>query len=83
MGFKTLAVQKRSSEVWKTLEAVKTEFGKFADQLEKVDKQLNTASKSLDELRNTRTNQINRKLRNVASLDEGESKQVLDLGLGE
>ena len=47
MGFRTLAVQKRSSEVWKILEAVKTEFNKFSDQLDKVDRQLNTASNLL------------------------------------
>ena len=50
MGFRTLAVQKQSSEVWKILEAVKTEFNKFSDQLDKVDRQLNTASKSLNDL---------------------------------
>lgn len=77
MGFRTLAVQKRSSEVWKILEAVKAEFGKYSDQLEKVDKQLVTASKSLGELRNTRTNVLSRKLNDVATIDVGEEPEIL------
>ena len=79
MGFRTLAVQRRSSEVWKILEAVKTEFDKFSDQLEKVDKQLNTASKSLDELRHTRTNVMSRKLKDVGTIEAIEAKKILEL----
>jgi DNA recombination protein RmuC len=79
MGFRTLAVQKRSSEVWNVLGAVKNEFGKFSEQLSKVQKQLNTASGSLETLRSTRTNQIERRLRNVETLDPIESKEVLEL----
>ena len=79
MGFRTLAVQKRSSEVWKVLGAVKTEFAKFSDQLNKVQKQLNTASGSLETLRSTRTNQIERKLRNVETLDAHDAEDVLEL----
>ena len=79
MGFRTLAVQKRSSEVWKVLGAVKSEFTKFSEQLGKVQKQLNTASGSLETLRNTRTNQIERKLRTVETMDALESKEVLEL----
>lgn len=79
MGFRTLAVQKRSSEVWKILEAVKTEFSKFSDQLDKVDKQLNTASKSLNDLRLTRTNVINRKLKDVATIDTSEAAELLEI----
>lgn len=79
MGFRTLAVQKRSSEVWKILEAVKTEFGKFSAQLDKVDKQLTTASKSLDELRITRANVMSRKLKDVATLDTQEVDEILEL----
>ena len=79
MGFRTLAVQRRSSEVWKILEAVKTEFDKFSDQLEKVDKQLNTASKSLDELRHTRTNVMSRKLKDVGTIEAVEAKKILEL----
>ena len=69
MGFRTLVVQKRSSEVWKVLAEVKTEFGKFSEQLEKVHKQLNTASSSLETLRNTRSNVMERKLRQVESME--------------
>jgi DNA recombination protein RmuC len=79
MGFRTLAVQKRSSEVWSVLGAVKAEFGKFSEQLSKVQKQLNTASGSLETLRSTRTNQIERRLRNVETLDPTESREVLEL----
>ena len=79
MGFRTLAVTKRSSEVWKILEAVKTEFGKFSDQLDKVDKQLTTAKKSLEDLRSTRTNVMQRRLKDVGTLDAKESGSLLDL----
>ena len=77
MGFRTLAVTKRSSEVWKILEEVKSEFGKFSTHLEKVDSNLAKAKKSLEELRNTRTNVMQRKLRDVATLDAGSSDPVL------
>ncbi len=79
MGFRTLAVQKRSSEVWSVLGAVKTEFSKFSDQLTRVQKQLHTASGSLETLRSTRTNQIERKLRTVETLDGIESREILEL----
>ena len=79
MGFRTLAVTKQSSEVWKILEAVKTEFGKLTDQLEKVDKQLSTAKKSLEDLRSTRTNVMQRRLKDVGTLDAGESQTLLDM----
>jgi len=83
MGFRTLAVTKRSSEVWKILEAVKTEFGKFSDQLEKVDKQLTTAKKSLEDLRSTRTNVMQRRLQDVSTLDAGESASLLQISGGD
>ena len=83
MGFRTLAVQERSSEVWKILEAVKTEFEKFGVQLEKVDKQLHTASKSLNELRVTRTKAMSRKMQDVATLDAVESERILEISEGE
>ena len=79
MGFRTLAVTKRSSEVWKILEAVKTEFGKFSSKLELVDKQLSTAKRSLEDLRNTRTNVMASKLRKVGTLEREESDQLLEL----
>ena len=72
MGFKTLAIQKRSSEVWDTLAHVKNEFGKFEDVLTKAQNKLNQANRDLEELVGTRTKQINRRLRNVATLPEGE-----------
>ncbi len=79
MGFRTLAVTKRSSEVWKILEAVKTEFGKFTDQLGKVDDRLGKAKDELEKLRNTRTNVMERKLRDVAMIDADESSRILSL----
>jgi DNA recombination protein RmuC len=69
MGFRTLAVQKRSSEVWKVLEEVKTEFGKFSTTLEKAHKQIHTAAGTLDTLANTRARAMQRKLKNVESLE--------------
>ena len=82
MGFRTLAVQRRSSEVWKILEAVKTEFDKFQVQLEKVDKQLSSASRSLQDLRSTRTSVMTRKLREVSLLDPVEARALLELPEG-
>ena len=79
MGFRTLAVTKRSSEVWKILEAVKTEFGRFTEQLDKVDDRLGKAKNELEKLRSTRTNVMERKLREVGTLDVGESERVLEI----
>jgi DNA recombination protein RmuC len=79
MGFRTLAVQRRSSEVWKVLGAVKAEFETFSDHLKKVRKQLDTATGTLDKLQTTRTNQIERKLRTVETLDSPETKEILEL----
>lgn len=69
MGFKTLAVQKRSSEVWDILTAVKAEFGTFSTTFEQVQKQLNTASGTLEKLRTTRSNVLERKLKTIESVD--------------
>ena len=69
MGFKTLAIQKRSSEVWTVLEGVKQEFTKFGDALEKTQMRMRQASDELDKLVTTRTNAINRKLKNVSSFE--------------
>ena len=79
MGFRTLAVTKRSSEVWKILGAVKTEFGKFSEQLDKVDDRLGKAKNELEKLRSTRTNVMARKLREVGTLDSGDSAEILEL----
>lgn len=67
MGFRTLAIEKRSSEVWQVLSAVKVEFGKFGDVLDKVKKQIGTVSKSLDET-DVRRRAMDRKLRKVEEL---------------
>ncbi len=67
MGFKTLAIEKRSSEVWNILASVKTEFSKFGDVLESTQKRIVQAGDDLDKLVGTRTRQIMRQLRNVNS----------------
>jgi len=78
MGFRTLAIEQRSSEVWSLLGAVKSEFGKFAGILEKAEKQINTVGKSLgDASRKTRT--IERKLRGVESLSSDASQAMLGM----
>ncbi|HAF27938.1 MAG TPA: DNA recombination protein RmuC [Bacteroidales bacterium] len=79
MGFRTLAVQKRSSEVWDILKAVKFEFKEFAGVLEKAHKQINTASGTLETLRTTRTNVLERKLKDVETFTSIESKEILEL----
>ena len=82
MGFRTLAIQKRSSEVWKLLGAVKNEFGKFGDLLEGVKKKLEQASATMDEAaRKSRT--IERRLRDVQDLPAGEAPTLLSEGNGE
>lgn len=77
MGFRTLAIEKRSSEVWQLLGAVKSEFGKFALVLESADKQLNTVQNSLKQA-SVRTRQIEKKLKGVESLPGGDTQQLLD-----
>lgn len=79
MGFRTLAVQKRSSEVWKVLAEVKTEFATYSEQLSLVHKQLITASGSLEKLKDTRTKAMERKLRDVAVLEIGNDKETVGL----
>ncbi|MDD4915674.1 MAG: DNA recombination protein RmuC [Methylococcales bacterium] len=69
MGFRTLAVQKRSSEVWKVLAEVKTEFIKYSEQLATVHKHITSASTTLETLQTTRTKAMERKLRNVDGLE--------------
>jgi DNA recombination protein RmuC len=80
MGFRTLAIQERSSEVWRTLGAVKTEFGKFGTVLDGVQKKLREASDKIDQTK-TRTNVLTRKLRDVEALPNGETQQLLGLAL--
>ncbi len=79
MGFRTLAIQKRSNEVWTILGAVKTEFDKFGDVLSKAQKSLQGAERQLDLLMGTRTNAINRKLREVERLDPQQAQTLLEL----
>ncbi len=78
MGFRTLALEKRSAEVWEVLGAVKTEFGKFGDVLAKTKKKLEEASNTID-LAETRTRQMTRKLKSVEALPDDAAKQLLQL----
>ncbi|HHX14495.1 MAG TPA: DNA recombination protein RmuC [Clostridiales bacterium] len=70
MGFRTLAIEKRSSQVWNVLGAVKTEFEKFGGVLEMTQQRINQANAELDKLIGVRTRQIRNKLRDVAALPE-------------
>ena len=79
MGFRTLAIQKRTSEVWAVLGAVKTEFGKFGGLLEKVQKNLQSAGDQLEEVIGKRSRAIERKLRQVEQLPVDETKRILPL----
>jgi DNA recombination protein RmuC len=76
MGFRTLAIQKRSSEVWTVLGAVKTEFGKFGEILDKVKKKIDEASSTIDSAA-IRTRSIQRKLRTVEELPAAQSQALL------
>jgi DNA recombination protein RmuC len=79
MGFRTLAIEKRSSEVWQILGAVKTEFGKFGAVLEKTQKKLQEASNVIERA-NIRTRAIERKLRDVEELPTEETTELLGEG---
>jgi len=79
MGFRTLAIEKRSAEVWNLLGAVRTEFTKFGDVLDKTRKKLAEAGNHIESAV-TRTRQMERKLKTVQALPAGESKQLLELG---
>ena len=79
MGFRTLAIQKHSDEVWEVLGAVKTEFGKFSEALGRAQMRIRQTGEELDNLVGTRTNVINRRLRAVsAEVSEENSKKILD-----
>ncbi len=80
IGFRTLAIQKRSSEVWKVLGAVKTEFTKFGGVLEKAQKKLNEANKEIDTLVGTRTRMMISKLKNIEGLPQGVSEDFIEGG---
>lgn len=78
MGFRTLAIEQRSSEVWRLLAAVKTEFSSFASVLDSVKKQLDTARRTIDQT-DVRTRQMERKLKDVERLPEDQAREALGL----
>lgn len=77
MGFKSLLIQKKSADVFKLLGAVKTEFGKFAEALEKTQNKVNAAADELDKLVGTRTKMMNSKLKTIDALDDETTKLIL------
>ena len=79
MGFKTLAIQKRSGEVWQLLGAVKTEFDKFGQGLSKMQQRLRQTDEELDNLIGVRSRAISRKLRAVQTIDESAAAALLEL----
>ena len=78
MGFQTLALQKRSQQVWQLLGAVRTEFDRFTEVLVSTQKRLQLAGDDLDRLVGVRTRAINRRLREVERLDETSARELLD-----
>jgi DNA recombination protein RmuC len=76
MGFRTMALEKRSAEVWQVLGAVKTEFGKFGDVLARVKDQLQAASNTIEKAE-TRTRQMDRALKSVEALPAEQAVQLL------
>ena len=77
MGFNTLAIQKRSVEIEKVLQAVKTEFDKFENALMSTQNKLTKASDDLDKLIGTRTRMIKSKLKSVSKLEDAEEAAIL------
>ncbi len=78
MGFQTLAIEQRAVEVWRVLAAIKTEFGKFGDVLDKVKRQLDTAVRTIDKT-GERSRAMERKLRSVERLPDAQASEVLAL----
>ena len=78
MGFKTLAIEQRSQEVWDTLRAVKSEFVKFGDLIDGAHKQIQTADKTLEEIVGRRTRAINKTLRTIGDLNESDDPGLLE-----
>ena len=78
MGFRSLMIQKKSADVFKLLGAVKTEFGKFAEALEKTQKRVNAAADDLEALVGTRTRMLNSKLKSIDTLDEETAKMLIE-----
>ena len=81
VGFRTLAIQKRSSDVWEVLGAVKTEFKRFGGVLDKTQKKINDANEDLEKLIGTRTRMMIQKLQKVEALAETKSQDLLENGL--
>lgn len=77
-GYKTMVLEQRSGEIRKTLGAVKTEFSKFGEALQKAQERISKAGEDIDELVGRRTRQINRQLRHLESLPEEEAKRRID-----
>ncbi|MBO7085849.1 MAG: DNA recombination protein RmuC, partial [Bacilli bacterium] len=76
VGFRTLAIQKRSSEVWNLLSAVKTEFNTFAEVLKKAQDKIKQADNEIENLVGTRTRQIQKKLKDVTELDYKKAEEI-------
>ena len=77
MGFRTLAIEKRSGEVWQLLSAVKTEFGNFSTLLQKAQNNIQTGLNQLDDVVGKRTRAIEKRLKDVQVLSNEEVKQIL------
>lgn len=82
MGFRTLAIQQRSGEVWQVLGAVKTEFEKFGAGLQQMQRHLTQTGNDLEELIGTRSRAINRKLASVQQLEPTDAARLLELDSG-
>jgi len=78
LGFRTLAIQQRSNEVWKILGAIKTDFARFGDLLDKTQKKLQEASNTIEDASH-RSRQIQKKLKSVEELPIEESSVILEL----
>jgi DNA recombination protein RmuC len=77
MGFKTLAIQKRSSEVWNVLKAVKTEFAEFGKVLNSAQDKISKANEEIDKLVGTRTRKIQLRLKNIETLNPEEAREII------
>jgi DNA recombination protein RmuC len=80
MGFRTLAIEKRSGEVWQLLSAVKTEFGNFSGLLDKAQKNIQTGLNQLEDVVGKRTKAIERRLKDVQVLNADETMNTLQEG---
>ena len=78
IGFQTLAIEQRAAQAWRILGAVRTEFDKFGGVLEKVKRQLNSASRTIEET-GVRSRAMERKLRSIEQMPDGEAARILEL----